>query len=172
MFGQQVSFTPTISGVYALRLLLDGARPLAGTPFPIRVKTDETAAANCRLFGPGLTRACAGQATTFQIQGDGTRCCCGHRHGANHGAHRLTALSAAQPSPQPCLCCRWPAGAFHTGVYVLPPATGLCIMGQLSLRGAHDPRMRAKRLRAGKDFRAWCSCGWQEQRARAGRRQV
>ena len=71
-----MAFTPTISGTYALHLLLDGARPLAGGPFPIRVKTDETAAANSRLFGPGLTRARAGQATTFQIQGAGYGCGC------------------------------------------------------------------------------------------------
>lgn len=64
-----VSFTPKISGTYGLVLLFDGARQLSGSPFKIRVKADETMAANCKLYGPGLTRAVAGERTSFSIKG-------------------------------------------------------------------------------------------------------
>ena len=65
----EVSFKPEISGVYGLGLTLEGGRQLRGSPFPVRAKTDETAAANCKMYGAGLTRAVAGQATSFTIQG-------------------------------------------------------------------------------------------------------
>lgn len=64
-----VSFTPKISGTYGLVLLFDGTRQLSGSPFKVRVKTDETMAANCKLYGPGLTRAVAGERTSFSIKG-------------------------------------------------------------------------------------------------------
>lgn len=64
-----VTFTPKISGTYGLVLLFDGTRQLSGSPFKIRVKTDETMAANCKLYGPGLTRAAAGERTSFSIKG-------------------------------------------------------------------------------------------------------
>jgi len=47
---------------------LDG-RPLAGSPFPLTVGCDETAAGACKLFGVGLTHAVAGEPTAFGIQG-------------------------------------------------------------------------------------------------------
>ena len=65
----EVSFKPEISGVYGLALCLEGGRHLKGSPFAVRAKTDETVAANCKMYGAGLTRAVAGQATTFTIQG-------------------------------------------------------------------------------------------------------
>ena len=65
----QVSFTPTISGAYALALGFEDGRALQGSPFAVRVKTDETAAGNCKLYGAGLTQAVAGEPTSFQIQG-------------------------------------------------------------------------------------------------------
>jgi hypothetical protein len=65
----EVSFKPEISGVYGLALALEGGRQLRGSPFPVRAKTDETVAANCKMYGAGLTRAVAGQATSFTIQG-------------------------------------------------------------------------------------------------------
>ncbi len=64
-----VTFTPKISGNYSLALLLDGARQISGSPFKVRVKTDETVAANCKLYGPGLFRAVAGERTSFSIKG-------------------------------------------------------------------------------------------------------
>jgi hypothetical protein len=68
-----VSFTPTISGTYSLVLSLEGGRQLSGSPFSIRVKTDETVAANCKIYGPGLTRAVAGERTSFSIKGESLR---------------------------------------------------------------------------------------------------
>jgi len=65
----EVSFKPEISGVYGLALSLEGGRALKGSPFPVRAKTDETVAANCKMYGGGLTRAIAGCVTTFTIQG-------------------------------------------------------------------------------------------------------
>lgn len=65
----EVSFKPVISGVYGLALCLEGGRHLKGSPFYVRAKTDETVAGNCKMYGAGLTRAVAGQATTFTIQG-------------------------------------------------------------------------------------------------------
>lgn len=65
----EVSFKPEISGVYGLALALEGGRQLRGSPFPLRAKTDETVAANCKMYGAGLTRGVAGQATSFTIQG-------------------------------------------------------------------------------------------------------
>ncbi len=47
---------------------MDG-RPLAGSPFPLTVGCDETAAGACKLFGVGLTHAVAGEPTAFGIQG-------------------------------------------------------------------------------------------------------
>ncbi len=64
-----VSFTPKISGTYGLQLAFDSSRQLSGSPFRVRVKTDETVAANCKLYGPGLTRAVAGERTSFSIKG-------------------------------------------------------------------------------------------------------
>ncbi|CAL8470627.1 g10169 [Coccomyxa elongata] len=63
-----VVFTPTISGMYSLVLEFDGGRSLAGSPHRVRVKTDETVAGNCKLYGPGLTRAVAGERTSFSIK--------------------------------------------------------------------------------------------------------
>ncbi|KAK9845317.1 hypothetical protein WJX81_003385 [Elliptochloris bilobata] len=63
----EVAFTPRISGQYRLEVTLDG-RPLAGSPFPLHVRCDETAAAVCKLFGVGLTHAVAGERTSFGIQ--------------------------------------------------------------------------------------------------------
>ncbi len=65
-----VAFTPTISGTYSLVLEFDGGRSLAGSPHRVRVKTDETMAGNCKLYGPGLTRAVAGERTSFSIKGE------------------------------------------------------------------------------------------------------
>ena len=65
----EVSFKPEISGVYGLALCLEGGRHLKGSPFAVRAKTDETIAANCKMYGAGLTRAVAGLATAFTIQG-------------------------------------------------------------------------------------------------------
>ncbi len=65
----EVSFKPEISGVYGLAVYLEGGRALKGSPFPVRAKTDETVAANCKMYGGGLTRAVAGQETSFTIQG-------------------------------------------------------------------------------------------------------
>ena len=65
----EVSFEPEISGVYRLAVYLEGGRALNGSPFPVRAKTDETVAANCKMYGGGLTRAVAGQETSFTIQG-------------------------------------------------------------------------------------------------------
>lgn len=67
-----VAFTPTISGTYDLVLAFEGGRMLAGSPHKVRVKTDETVAANCKLYGPGLTRAVAGERTSFSIKGEQT----------------------------------------------------------------------------------------------------
>ena len=67
-----VAFTPTISGTYSLVLEFDGGRSLAGSPHRVRVKTDETVAGNCKLYGPGLTRAIAGEHTSFSIKGQTT----------------------------------------------------------------------------------------------------
>lgn len=38
----ELSFTPRVAAVYQLQVLLDGGRELAGSPFDIRVKSDET----------------------------------------------------------------------------------------------------------------------------------
>ncbi len=65
-----VSFTPTISGTYQLVLAFEGNRALTGTPHRVRVKTDETVAGNCKLYGAGLTRAVAGERTSFSIKGE------------------------------------------------------------------------------------------------------
>lgn len=67
--GYEVSFKPEISGVYGLAVCLEGGRALKGSPFRVRAKTDETVAANCKMYGGGLTRAMAGQETSFTIQG-------------------------------------------------------------------------------------------------------
>ena len=58
------------AGLYQLEIALDG-RPLAGSPFPLPVRCDETAAGSCKLFGVGLTHAVAGERTSFGIQGAG-----------------------------------------------------------------------------------------------------
>ena len=70
-------YTPTwgvielyYAGQYRLEVALDG-RPLAGSPFPLPVRCDETSAAACKLFGVGLTHAVAGERTSFGIQGAG-----------------------------------------------------------------------------------------------------
>lgn len=65
-----VTFNPTISGVYQLVLAFEGNRALAGSPHRVRVKTDETVAGNCKLYGAGLTRAVAGERTSFSIKGE------------------------------------------------------------------------------------------------------
>ena len=59
-----------ISGVYGLAIGLDCGRPLAGSPFQIRVRSDDTIAANCKLYGPQLSRGVAGEQTVFSIQGE------------------------------------------------------------------------------------------------------
>jgi hypothetical protein len=65
----EVSFTPSISGAYLLALAFEGGRQLPGSPFAVRVKTDESVAGNCKLYGGGLTQATAGEPTSFHIQG-------------------------------------------------------------------------------------------------------
>ena len=74
----EVSFKPEMSGVYGLAVSLEGGRALKGSPYPVRAKTDETVACNCKMYGGGLTRAVAGQETSFTIQG---RWLMGHVHG-------------------------------------------------------------------------------------------
>ncbi|KAK9829410.1 hypothetical protein WJX72_005680 [[Myrmecia] bisecta] len=64
----EVTFRPQISGTYGLAVQFDGSRALQGSPFPIKVRNDETIAANCKLYGSGLTQAVAGQRTSFTIQ--------------------------------------------------------------------------------------------------------
>ncbi len=64
----QVSFKPEISATYGLAIALNGV-PLQGCPFKVRIRNDETIAANCRLYGPGLTTGTAGVRAQFSIQG-------------------------------------------------------------------------------------------------------
>ncbi|CAL5220286.1 g2271 [Coccomyxa viridis] len=64
----EVSFEPEMSGVYRLAVYLEGGQALTGSPFPVRAKEDETVAASCKMYGGGLTRAVAGQETSFTIQ--------------------------------------------------------------------------------------------------------
>lgn len=61
------------AGLYRLEVALDG-RALAGSPFPLPVRCDETAAGACKLFGVGLTHAVAGERTFFGIQGACASC--------------------------------------------------------------------------------------------------
>ena len=66
----EISFTPEISGAYNLTVSFDSNRVLKGCPFVIRVRDDETCAANCKLYGAGLTQGVAGVHTTFSVQGE------------------------------------------------------------------------------------------------------
>ena len=54
--------------MYGLAITLEG-RQLPGSPFQIRIRNDETVAANCKLYGGGLTRGEAGARNAFFIQG-------------------------------------------------------------------------------------------------------
>ena len=86
----EVSFKPEISGVYGLAVCLEGGRALKGSPFRVRAKTDETVAANCKIYGGGLTRAMAGQETLFTIQG---HLPIGHVHGDTEARSCVICLS-------------------------------------------------------------------------------
>lgn len=63
-----ISFYPEISATYGLAIFLDGSRPLSGSPFKIRVKSDETIPGKCKLYGAQLVQGVAGQPMTFHIQ--------------------------------------------------------------------------------------------------------
>lgn len=65
----EIAFTPQISGTYNLVISFDNNRVLQGCPFVFRVCNDETCAANCKLYGAGLTQGTAGEHNTFSVQG-------------------------------------------------------------------------------------------------------
>ena len=65
----EVAFTPQISGTYGLSISFDSNRVLKGCPFMVKVRSDETCAANCKLHGAGLTQGIAGDPNLFRIQG-------------------------------------------------------------------------------------------------------
>lgn len=62
-----------LAGLYRLEVTLDG-RAVAGSPYQLPVRCDETAAGACKLFGVGLTHAVAGERTFFGIQGACASC--------------------------------------------------------------------------------------------------
>ena len=66
----EIAFIPEISGAYGLSVSFDIHRVLKGCPLMIRVRNDETCAANCKLYGAGLTQGVAGAQTTFSVQGE------------------------------------------------------------------------------------------------------
>ncbi len=63
-----ISFYPEISATYGLAIVLDGTRPLSGSPFKIRVKSDETIPSKCKVYGAQLVHGVAGQPMKFHIQ--------------------------------------------------------------------------------------------------------
>lgn len=65
----EIAFTPKISGTYNLNISFDNNRVLEGCPLVLRVRNDETCAANCKLYGAGLTQGIAGEPNTFSLQG-------------------------------------------------------------------------------------------------------
>lgn len=65
----EIAFTPKISGAYNLTVSFDSNRVLKGCPLVIRVRNDETCAANCKLYGAGLTQGVAGAHNVFSVQG-------------------------------------------------------------------------------------------------------
>lgn len=69
----EVVFTPKISGTYNLNISFDNNRVLEGCPLVFRVQNDETCAANCKLYGAGLTQGIAGEHNTFSMQGASAR---------------------------------------------------------------------------------------------------
>ena len=66
-----IVFTPDISGTYNLNVSFDSSRVLKGCPLVVRVRNDETCAANCKLYGAGLTHGVAGTDNMFSVQGEG-----------------------------------------------------------------------------------------------------
>ena len=66
----EIAFTPEVSGAYNLTVCFDSNRVLDGCPLVIRVRNDETCAANCKLYGAGLIQGVAGVHNSFSVQGE------------------------------------------------------------------------------------------------------
>lgn len=66
----EIVFIPDISGTYNLNISFDNSRVLRGCPLVVRVRNDETCAANCKLYGAGLTHGVAGADNIFSVQGE------------------------------------------------------------------------------------------------------
>ena len=82
----EIAFTPEISGTYNLTISFDNNRVLKGCPMVVRVRNDETCAANCKLYGAGLTHGIAGAHNIFSVQGAIAKLCVSALHGIAVGS--------------------------------------------------------------------------------------
>jgi hypothetical protein len=61
------SFLPEVAGTYRLAVSIDG-KLIKGSPFDIKVRTDETVAGHCRALGAGLQGGGVGDVHAFTVQ--------------------------------------------------------------------------------------------------------
>lgn len=66
----EIAFTPEVSGAYNLTISFENNRVIKGCPLVIRVRNDETCAANCKLYGAGLNHGIVGAHNIFSLQGE------------------------------------------------------------------------------------------------------